>query len=91
MSTDLKLTKMQEEEAIAISSPSSAIISVTSPVHYKSVFTSNPTTWALLIWQSAMIILFATCSKFPLSYSPGGGVHSEKPARYSMWMDTHTS
>ena len=87
--SDLKLTKMQDE-AIAISLPSSAIISVTSPAHYKSVFTSNPTTWALLIWQAAMIILFATCSKFPLSYSPGG-VHLEKPARYSMWMDTHTS
>ena len=78
--------------------PSSVLIArsaraylVTLPAHYKSVFTSNPTTWVLLIWQTAMIILFATCSTFPPSYSPGGVPSSSKPARYSMWMDTHTS
>ena len=97
MSTDLKVSsssskKMPDDDVTAITlSPPAAVTSVTAPAPHKSVFTSNPTTWTLIIWQAAMIILFATCTKFPPSYSPGGSPSSAHPARYSMWMDTHTS
>jgi ammonium transporter Rh len=67
------------------------IVSVKAPPSgHKVFFASNSLSWALLSWQAALIILFATSSVFPSAYAPGGKPSSSHPARYAMWMDTHT-
>ena len=46
------------------------------------------TTW-LLLWQAAMVLLFAFCTLYPAQLLPGGSA-GDMGARYGMFQDVRT-
>ena len=68
-------------------------VTTTTPVgnpHTKGLFFANAFSLWLLLWQAALIALFASCATFAGAYAPGGAP-APPPARFALWMDTHTS
>jgi hypothetical protein len=75
-----------EVRAVAPSAPT-AVTAVCAPPPQRAH--ANVFTGLLLLWQAAMLVLFATSASFSGAYAPGGAP-APPPARYAMWADTHT-
>ena len=66
----------------------------TEAVHpHESLFVGNPLSIFMLTWQAAMIVIFATSTKFADDYMPANGTNNGTNkmvlTRYPMFQDTH--
>jgi hypothetical protein len=59
--------------------------------HAATCWTTNTFTVAVVAFQAAMIVLFATCTNFDGSLSPQNApsAGSQIGVQYAMWADTH--